>query len=164
MRNGSNVRRGLGTLLIASLVVIVAGCGSSSSDSTTVRLTPAQYDNERRIETYGAALRVILAPFAHPQANPEDFTHADRLLRRSVTELRRLDAPSALASLQRSLIRATEDERRALAELVRAKRTHDAVGVSNAEAHAARAGNTTRQVLKEVNAVYAKCRAERFTC
>ena len=161
-----NERGGVGHsasgLLAVAVIVFVSGCGSSGS--TSAKLTPTQYSTAQRVESYRLALGKILAPFTHPQPNPEDLGHADRLLKTSIGQLKRLIPPPAFASVHGELTRDTEAERLALVQFGKARRSKDAVALSNAQATAAQATARTRADIAQVNTVIKKCRAESFSC
>lgn len=150
-------------LLALGLVALLTGCGSSSSTSTA-KLSPTQYSNAQRVETYRLALGKILAPFTHPQPHPEDLAHADTLLRTSISQLRRLVPPPAFASVHADFIRDTQAERAALSRLASARRANDAIAVSNASARAAQATARYREDIQHANAVLQKCKADNFSC
>ncbi len=152
-----------GLPIVLALIVLLGGCGSSSS-STSAQLTPAEYSTAQRVETYRLALGKILAPFTHPQSHPEDLAHADALLRTSVGELRRLVPPPAFAGVHAALTHDTEAERSALMQFGKARRSKDAVAPSNAQATAAQATAKTRADIVRLNAVIKRCRAEHFAC
>jgi hypothetical protein len=163
-RNGRRRNVLAGLPIVLALIVLLGGCGSSSSSSTSAQLTPAEYSTAQRVETYRLALGKILAPFTHPQVHPEDLAHADALLRTSVGELRRLVPPPAFAGVHATLTHDTEAERSALVQFSKARRSKDAVALSNAQATAAQATAKTRADIVRLNAVIKRCRAEHFAC
>jgi len=148
--------------LVAALAVAataLSACGESSKTSSA--LPPAQYENGRQIEAYVLALNKIEAPFAHPPTESATLASAIQLERTAIAELSSLTPPRLF---QASLSKILAGHRGELAQFEVAKRTHNTVALSNAEAKNARASELVSAGLAEGVAVLNRCKQDNFSC
>lgn len=160
-----NHRTGGRLAAVALVCVGIAGCGGGTgSTSTKPKLSPQQYDNAQSIAAYIPAVRHALAPFSHPQANPTDIGHAERLLRTAIGELKALTPPTGFAKYQADLVRALEGQVATSPALAAALRAKAPTALNNAQAKNTQAGNRVRAAIAEGDAALTKCKANNFTC
>jgi hypothetical protein len=164
-RGGSlqaTMRRALLVTTFAVAATALSACGESSKSSTTSSaLPPAQYENGRRIEAYVQALSNVEAPFAHPPAGSATLAHAVQVERTAIAELSSLTPPSQFQAAHAKILAGHRGE---LAQFEIAKRTHNKVALSNAEAKNAHASELVQAALVEAKAVLDRCKQDNFSC
>jgi hypothetical protein len=153
-------------LIAAALVSIsVAGCGGASkSTSSTIRLSPQQYENAQGIQAYAPAFSRILAPFTNPLNNPTDLAAGERRLRRAVAQLKQLVPPTAFLKSHDDLVRALEAQLAAAPGLAAALRSKAPTTLNNADSRNAQASKRIREAISESGAALSQCQANHFTC
>jgi hypothetical protein len=157
----------MGRRLIAAALVSIGpvGCGAASKPtSSTVRLSPQQYENVQGIQAYAPAFSRILAPFANPPTNPTDLPAAERRLRRAIAQLKQLIPPTAFVKSHSDLVRALEAQLATAPGLAAALRSKAPLALNNAQARNAQASKRVREAISEGGAELSKCQANHFTC
>jgi len=159
------MRRVLFPVTIALDAAALSACGSNSGSTTSsASLPPAQYENGQRIDGYIEAVNKINAPFNHPPTEPLNWAKGAQLLRAAVAELGALTPPPQFQALQAKLAKGLRGELAVFAVLEAAKRTHNAVALSNAESRNVASGEVTRAALAEMVTVVHGCEQDNYTC
>jgi hypothetical protein len=159
------MRRLLFPATIALAAAALSACGSTSGSTTSsASLPPVQYENGQRIAGYIQAVNKINAPFNHPATEPLNYAKGVQLLRTAVAELGALTPPPQFQALQAKLVKGFHGELAVFTGLEAAKRTHNAVALSNAESRNVASGEVTRAALAEMVTVLHGCEQDKYTC
>lgn len=160
--------------IVLVAVSALSACGGSSSktasgsesSSATVKqlLPPAQYQNLQRIEGYVLAIKRMNAPFEDPLSEPTNFAKATQLSRTAVAEFGALTPPPQFKAAHQKVLAALRAEVAIVREFESAQRTHNAKGISNAQAKNVRDSEEVRAAVKEIAVELKRCRQDSFTC
>ena len=99
-----------------------------------MQLTPEQYDAQQSMAAYVKAIKQTEAPFTHPPSEPTNYAKASALLQKSLHEIESLTPPPAFRHFQKEYERGVREELAAGPLFVHARRTHNALEATKAEA------------------------------
>jgi hypothetical protein len=160
--------------IVLAAVSALAACGGSSSQtasgsessSTTAKqlLPPAQYENLQRIEGYVLAIKRMSAPFEDPLSEPTNHAKATQLSRTAVAEFGAVTPPPQFKAAHEKALAALRAEVAIVREFESAQRTHNATGISNAQAKNVRDSEEVRAAVKEIAVELRRCRQDSFKC
>jgi hypothetical protein len=149
--------------LMAACALAMAGCGGTTSSTSSSSVSTTQFANSQRDVGYLRAVNQSTAAFNKPPANPTDYQTGIRELQAAIHSLNSLSVPPAFATAQGHLIAALSAIERLGSRFERAARAHDSITLNNLEAQNIRDQTAMDAALREMVGVYNKCRRSKFT-